>query len=233
MSWTVGNIQDQVTQLTGYRNVTDKILPWINRTVQQMAQKAFFTKQVYTTSIGGVSQVTTPSSQWFSVTGLNLINVHHIEYSTTAKLERHPIQDMYGAFHGLNASYSVGAFEKYAIPKWGTYTTGGAQYLVPYFAMYPLATTATDALTLHYLAAPDKFTATTDTHWILDKYPHVVLAGVMRYVMLYVADRDRYLAWKQEYVRGIKQMQRQESSIVASTPNMRGLIPEVILGGGV
>lgn len=234
MSWTVETIQSQVLQLTGYRNISDKVLIWLNRTMQQVAQKDLWVKQTYSTTMGGAAQSVTPSSQWFSVTGLDFINVHHIEYGTKAKLVRHPVQDLYAAYHGLAGNYSVGDFEQYAIPKWGTYTTTtGVQYMAPYFAVFPLTTTATDAFTLHYLSAPARFTATTDTHWILDKYPQMILAGVMRYVMLYVGDRERYLAWKQRFQTGLALMKRQEMSVVASTPNMRGVLPEVVLGGGV
>lgn len=234
MSWTVGDIENQVLQLSGYRNISDKLLAWTNRTVAQIGQKAFWTKQVQSASIGGASQTNTISDQWFSATGLalsNFIAMRRIDYGTHAMMVRQAVEDLYKNFHGLVASYSVGSFEKYAIAKYGTCTSGNDQFMAPYIAVYPIYATNTSDFTAHFLAAPAKFTTTTDTHWILDKYPSVIIAGVMRYVELYVGNLQGYLSWKKIYLMGISNMMKTEESSVASTPNMRGVLPELVMRG--
>lgn len=236
MSWTVGMIQNQVQVLTGNYNLSDRVVTWTNRVLMSLAVKAPWTKQLGSATIGSFPRATTVTSQWASWTSwatFDIINLHHIIYDTKGVLVRCALQDFYGNLHGRNASYSNDIPSHYAVPGWVTYDVAGVdRYMIPYLVAYPFYTTATNAFTAYYLSAPGKMTGAASTHWILDKYGKLVLAGVMRLAMLFLGNLQGYMLWQQEYAASLTDMIRNEEAIVASTPHMRGMVPSVVLRGG-
>jgi len=235
MAWTVEVFQDQVQLMTDHKGLASKTITWVNRTIAEIVCKDYWLKQINTISTGGASQVTTVTSQWFTDTqmqSLNPIDMQRIDYSTTAALWRQPVQDFYANFHGLNASHTVGNYKNFCIPQWTSYVSGTNQYLLPRLAVYPITGTGTTDLTGAYLAAPDKFDETTDSNWITNQYPQVVLAGVLRRAFLYIGDSQRYLIWKARFENGVKDMILSEQTSVAATPHLRGILPEEVQRGG-
>jgi len=237
MAWTVVKFQEQVQIMTDHKGLASKTITWINRTLMEILVKDYWQKQVNTVATGGASQVTTVTGQWFTdsaVSSLNIVDIHRIDYSTTAALVRQPVQDFYANFHGLNASNSTGDYARYCVPKWVSMTAGTYNdwYLIPEIGVSPIAATGTTDLTMGYLSAPDAFTATSDSNWITDQYPQVVLAGVLRRAFLFIGDSQRYLIWKAKFENGVRDMILSEQTSVAATPHLRGVYPEEILRGG-
>lgn len=236
MAWTVGQIQNQVEVLTGAKNLSDKVIAWTNRVLMQLGTRVYWTKQVYSETLGGAVQTNVITGQWFSWTTWatrDVVNIHHIIYDTEKVLVRQAPQDFYGNFHGLNASYSAVSPGHYALPEWTKYTDGSSnEYLIPKLVAFPLYTTATDCFTAHYLAAPAKVTGAASTNWILDKYGKTVLAGVLRLAKLFQGDLQGYAMWQQVYMTGITDMIRNEEAVVASIPHYRGVVPQMVMRGG-
>jgi hypothetical protein len=232
MAWTVGQIQNQVQVLTGNHNLSDRVVTWTNRVLMGLATKAPWNKQLQTETLGGFPKVTTVTGQWATWAPWatrDIINVHHIIYDTQGVLVRNALQDFYGNLHGRNASYSSEIPSHYAIPGW---CSEAGQYMIPLLVVYPFYTTATNAFLVQYLAAPGKMTGAASTHWILDKYGKLVLAGVMRLAMLFLGNLQGYMLWQQVYAASLTDMIRNEEAIVASTPHMRGMVPSIVLRGG-
>lgn len=255
MAWEVQDFQEQVEVMTGHANVSDKVMTWVSRTLMEVASKTYWTKQVKTEAIAP-SYTDTPSTTvtenwatWTTFYTANPMALHRLSYVTTADIRdsvlvRESVQDFYAKQHAVSVTYSEGDADpaRYCVPMWSSYQTGtaGDYYFLPSVAHYPqsMITTVATALThleLGYLSAPNKMTAATgagSSNWMTDKYPMVVLAGVMRYASLYIGDAQAYRIWKGKYENGLKDMLMNEEMVVASTPSMRAVYPEDILRGG-
>jgi hypothetical protein len=184
-------------------------------------------------------------AQWVSgstfLSTLNVVQFFGLRQATTidgvvtAQLVRHGIVDLYARYQGRNVSYSAGDLESFSAVYWASMGTAPTCYLVPYLAFWPQATTLTltNAVVAKYLKALDKETTAAGYNWISDKYPMVVLAGIMRCASLYIGDGQAYLYWKGKYANGIKEMILMETTVQAGTPYRRSVYPEDIFRQGV
>jgi hypothetical protein len=236
MSWTVQTLQDQVQLLTGHDGLASEVMTWANRVMMELAHKAYWPRQLKNVDLGSPVQSATVASQWINNTAfwsLDIMGIHRVNYGTNGVLTRHAVQDFYGFFHGADANYITGAFERYCVPKWTSGSQTSNYYMWPLIAVHPIYNTSTNSIQVNYLQAPAKFTLATDYNWILTKYPQVVLAGVLRYAFLFIGDGNRYSIFKGKYINGIADMVRNETASLASTPALRGQYPEQIMRGGV
>lgn len=237
MAYTVQFFQDQVHLITGHDGLNTNVIRWLDRACQDIGIKAVWKQQVQSGQIGGVSQTSTLTSQWVSLTtnaATGIVALQRVEYGSTRQLVRQEIEDLYANFHGITASYSAGDVRAYAIPKWTTSGNATTRYMVPQFAVYPINATATasTAMTAYWLTPPARIAQTTDSNWIMDKYPLVVLARIMCYVGLYLKNPNIYLLWKSRYENGVADMTMTEETSLASRPALRGIVPEVFMRGG-
>jgi hypothetical protein len=85
-----------------------------------------------------------------------------------------------------------------------------------------------EAMAVLYQGAPAKLTSAADTHYWIQRYFHVVFAGVMRYAALYLDDPVRYYTEKAVYENGIKDMLEHEEAPTAASPVRRGIDPEIV-----
>lgn len=243
MGWTVGDYQDQVEMMTGHKGLGDKVQSWLNRTIMEISTKAIWKRMVITQSIAPDAEPsTTVSANWISnvtMTSSNPMAIFGANYRTaTNVLEKALIQnsplDFYAYQHGLSITYGTGDVERYCQPKWTSYSNAGSYYMLPQVAIWPQALTTGDAdLELKYQSAPEKFTTTTDNNWITNKYPRVVLNGVLRYAYLYLGDTVSYNLSKSQYVNGVADMLRNEETVLASAPYRKGVMPSEVMRGGL
>jgi len=236
MAWTVQTLQDQVQLLTGHDGLASSVVTWTNRVMMEIANKAFWPRHLKTVNLGAPVQSSVVSEQWINNTAfasLNIMAVHRMAYGSTRPLEHRALQDFYSFFQGGNANYTTGEFERYCIPKWISASASSEYFMYPMLAVHPISSTTTDAIQMSYLEAPEKFDSSDDYNWILTKYPQVILAGVLRYAFLYIGDGSRYGVWKGNYINGLADMVRNETTTLASTPAMRAIYPEQILRGGM
>jgi hypothetical protein len=228
-TWTAGDFVEQVQLLTGNNGLGTRILNWLNRVIMETSIKVPWNRQVISAAGGGAAQTTGVLTQWFTVNDPNFIAFNHFQYGTTCAPVQVEAAELYQNFHGQAANVSTATIHYYAVPKW---TASGTNYMVPQVALYPIATTATTAFTLHYQQAPNMVTS-PDSNWMMEKYPHVILAGTLAYAKLYLGDANGYLAQMAAYANGVRDMILTEESPSASTPQMRGVYPESMnrLGG--
>ena len=236
MAMTAQYFQDQVPLLTGNDQIGAKVLVWLNRACQELGCKVLWRRQLRSASVGGFNSSATVLSQWVSMTDLavsDFMQMHHVEFGTTVPLIRQEAQDFYANLQGVAANYTGATVDRYCIPAWTTSGNATTQYLAPYMAIQPLGSTATNAFTAYYQAAPAKVTTSNDTNWMMDKYAHVLLARVMCYACLYLRDPQGYLAWMSRYENGVKDMILTETTSVAGNTGRRGISPEHVFHGGV
>lgn len=173
---------------------------------------------------------------------INVVGMDHVALTgagTTLKvntfignLRRSELRDLYAAQAGAIPGSVKGPKSYAVIPRLGTNsnTTGttdtdrGVAFLV--FPPPPAATTtstAGGALAATYLGSLPYLNDSSDTNWILARYFKVVLAGVMRYVRLYLGDSQGYLLERSEYENGIRDMLLHEEAATAGTPGLRAV----------
>jgi len=239
MSITAQFFQSQVQILSGNDQIASKVLTWVSRACQEIAMKALWKQQTRSVNVGGLGAVTTVVSQWASLTpaaASNFVQMIHVKYNSGGSvypLYRLEPQDLYSNFQGVTGTYSADTVEAYCIPRWTTSGNATSQYMAPYMAVYPVGTTAVTAYTAHFHSAPDKVATANDTNWIMSKYPGVVLNRVMALASLYLKDSQGYLLYMSKYANGVKDMVLTEETNVAATPYRRGIVPEVVMRGGV
>ncbi len=249
MGWTVGDFQEQVEMMTSHSGLSDKVEGWLNRVIMEVAGKAHWRRQITTQSVApNVNASTAVTANWLydtTMTASNPMaiygaNYRSVTFSTAAStniVEQALIQqspkDFYDYQNGLAVTYGVGDPERYCQPKWTSYSNGGNYYMLPQVAVYPQYLSATSAhLELKYLSAPEKLSGTDDNNWITDKYPKMVLNGVLRYAFLYLSDTASYNIAKANYVNGVADMVRNEEAVLASNPYRRGVMPSEVMRGG-
>jgi hypothetical protein len=239
MAWDVAEMQDQVQVITGHDGLNARVLEWVNRVLQQITKKAFWNKQVKQLSLDSRGAVTTDiDDTWVDGGDLGLANaiaVHRLDFTGQNTLLRGSLQALYAKFSGLIISYTSGTdVTHYSIARWIEAGAGAARYMKPEIAMFPLGASAggdDNLYQAHYLAAPDKLTGAGDTFWMMTKYPNVVLAGVLRLAFVFLGDFQSYGIWKAQFLNGIQRMLMSEETSVASTPQFRGVYPEILTRG--
>lgn len=241
MAWTVATFQDQVQMMTGNTGLNDRVLTWVNRVLMEIAKKAYWTKQTksITTPTVIAGTPTTLAGAWLENTDdlgeQNIVSLHRVEVtnSNSETLLTHcATRDLYALYNGRLVSYKeTNDITHYAVPTWATGSSGATQHLYPNIAVYPGGANGTTTTKVYFLTVPDKLTGADGSHWFMNKYPTMVLAGLLRYVFLYLGDAQSYLVQKAIYVNGIKDAILSEESVVASTPSMRSVFPEILARG--
>jgi hypothetical protein len=150
-----------------------------------------------------------------------------------SNLRRVDLRDLYmgadGCSSSTTADYVSTVVERYAVAPFWTSATHTNSYREPGVLMFPQPLSGNAQLTTGgcvaalYLGALPKLTTSTSTNWILEKYFKVVLAGVMRYVRLFLGDSQGYLLERSEYENGLRDMLLHEEAPTALTPVMRGV----------
>lgn len=254
MAYDLTEIQTQVRLLTNASGLDTRVITWTNRVLQDIGQKAWFQQQIavmHKPTVGGGTNVT---SNWETVSGIpgnavaaaaydpNLINIHrvvHVQMAATNTytsvstylnpLVRYSIQDLYCHFQAQSINVTGASVNFYAVPQWDEVDTT-ASTVYPKMVFYPHPKNATyndgGAFQIWYLQSISKLTSGTDTNWLLKKYFHVVLRGVLRFARLYLGDPQGYLVDKAAYENGVVDILRNEEIASASTPYMRGVMPE-------
>lgn len=253
MAYDVLEIQNQVALMTGHNGLATRTITWTNRVIQEIATRAYWQRQIaqiyvrYASTTGVAT--TSLSDLWItagSLTQKDIINIYradHVSVTGTLvssyfhQIVRRNAEGLFANLHGqtfnVTGAGASGRVNQYAVVGWSSDSTVSTQF-EPKIAVFPNALTTdvtVEAMQLHYLKSPQKFTAVTDTNWILRDYFNVVLSGVLRLARLYLGDAQGYLLEKREYEDGIKRMLMQEESPVASTPVMRGVVPEEVRRG--
>lgn len=239
MAWDVAEFQDQVQVATGNPGINDRVLGWLNRVLMTLANKAYWTKQTrYDTTLVVPASANVLNDVWLDGDSLgqdNIIAMHRLEctLASSERLLTHlQTQDLYSRYHASLVTYTSGNdVTHYCTPTWSEGGSGAARYMNPEFGVYPLGVEATTTFKAFYTAAPDKLTGGASTHWMLTKYPHVVLAGLLRYAFLYLGELPSYMEWKRRFVNGLKDMLVSEESVVANTPSFGGVFPSVLTRG--
>ena len=244
MSWTVSTFQDQVEVMTGHKGLSDKVQTWLNRSIMEISTKAMWKRMVITQSIAPDAEPSaTVTANWITnvtMADSNPMAIFGANYRTATNvleqaLVQHSPHDFYAHQHGLAVDYTTGDPEKFCIPEWASYAnTTGDYYMLPKIAIFPQSLTTGDAdLQVKYQSAPEKMSTSSDNNWITNKYPRVVLNGILRYAYLYLGDSVSYNLAKSQFLNGIADMIRNEETVLASTPHRRGVMPQEVMRGGM
>lgn len=244
---TVGDLQAQVQMMTGHSGLASKVTGWCNRVLSDICTRAYWTEQLGTGfahhTVAANATTNSPQTHAFPMnttcgdaTYDEFIAPYAVDQvSLTANttgpyisnferpLVRLEIPDLYAQMAGSSAGVISAISKYYAVIRGDINATTGT--VSEYF--YGVnATTATDgthamAITGAWTLAP--LDSSNDTCWIMQRYPRVILAGVLARVRLYLGDPVGYLTEKAEYENGIADMLRVEESVTASNPVMGGV----------
>ena len=238
---TVAEVQSQVQLLTHHDNLDSYVVDWLNRTLQDLGTTALWNKQ--TRSVVAfhptiTAAPITPSSQIFNVVpGANELiefvgmraGYWHATSPTQWRNDRSMVRRDWGGLvarlHGGTVTGTNRASDAYAAVSGSVLTYG--RTVSQYMLGFPLAASGSystyAACSVDYLESPAKVSLSTDTNWLMAKYPRVVLAGVMMRARLFLRDGRGYLMEKSEYVNGIADMLLMEENITANKPYLRAV----------
>lgn len=240
MAWDVAEFQDQVQLATGQMGLNDRVLGWLNRVLMEVAKKAYWTKLIKSvTTIVPTASDDTLNGVWLTNTDdlgeANITSLHRIEVTNSGSecLAKHTTtQDLYARYHAALVDYASGNdVTHYCVPQWSEGGSGAVRHQYPEIAVYPVGVAATTTTKAYFSTVPDKLTGGSSTHWMLTKYPHLFMAGTLRYAFLFLGDLQSYMIWKQRFVNGMKDMVMSEESMVANAPAFGGVFPEVLTRG--
>lgn len=260
MAFDLAYLKNQVNLYAGGHDGLDAyVARWANLTLWDMATRAFWTKQMeigFAHASGAANlSASTLSSHWFSLNVTNTRNtanvaafvapyrVDQVSMSATngtgsaiigtygQPLLRLEVNDLYNRY----ANQSPAAVTNATVSYYALVQPHNDTASIPKFAVYPPFASSTitqgGALAVQYLGAPFGLTNSTDTTWMLTKYPRVVLAGVLSYVAVYLGDIQDFLVRSSEYENGIADMLRIEEVHLASKPVKRGVTMEYLNRG--
>lgn len=253
---TLSDLQSQILLATGHGGISAKVTKWANRVCQDVATRVFWMQQIgvglaHHATAANATHTTRADLHAFSMQTPNaslneLIAPYAVDQVTITTnttgtfigaYERPLIRvehaDLYQIAAGSTpVTSSTSSF--YAMVRGNiqslTATAGGT--IIEDFVAFPFpATTAStvQALGITYLGSPLILDSDEDTNWMMQRYPRVVLAGVLRYARLYLNDVVGYLKEKAEFENGIADMVRVEEVASANAPVMGG-VDNAILG---
>ena len=260
MAFDLQFLKDQVNLYAGgHAGLDQYVTRWANLVLWDMATRAYWTRQMAVgfAHPSGASGLTasTPSSQWFTINVTNtgvtadiagiaaIYRVDHVVMAATNgtgsavistyrnQVKRLDVGDLYNrAANASPAGNSGSVVNNYAIVQPDNNTAANMQLAVmPFLSNSDI--TAGGSLAVQYLGVPTGLSAPTDTTWMLTKYPHTVLSGVLQYVCIYLGDVQGFLVAKANYENGIGDALQQEEVHLAFAPQKRGIGSEVVNRG--